>query len=259
MSLMLHCGAEEITLDALRKVKTPKATESFVPVPHADFVESVTGQLTENGYNIKSLDHGLGRDGQRYFGVATLEGKSKERDTVIGLRNTHDNSFAAGLCIGSRVFVCDNLAFHGDSVQVARRHTRHIIRDLDHVVARAIGDLRKTSEDMDERIACYKNTEIDDRQAHDLVCRALLARAVTPTRVPNVLGLWHGTEMATDPDGNEVEFQFDDFNVWTLQNAFTEVYKGRRRSSSKRQVPCTGCLMSTVVLRRSLALITHAC
>jgi len=48
---------------------------------------------------------------------------------VVGLRNSHDKSFPAGLVIGASVLVCDNLSFSGE-VRLARKHTYPIIATL---------------------------------------------------------------------------------------------------------------------------------
>ena len=43
---------------------------------------------------------------------------------VLGLRNSHDKRFPAGLAVGASVFVCDNLSFSGE-IKIGRKHTRH--------------------------------------------------------------------------------------------------------------------------------------
>lgn len=55
---------------------------------------------------------------------------------MVGLRNSHDKRFLVGISFGSRVFVCDNLAFTGDHV-VKRKHTANLKRDLPGLVHRA--------------------------------------------------------------------------------------------------------------------------
>jgi hypothetical protein len=41
---------------------------------------------------------------------------------VLGLRNSHDKTFPAGIVAGASVFVCDNLSFLGE-VNFSRQHT----------------------------------------------------------------------------------------------------------------------------------------
>jgi len=62
---------------------------------------------------------------------------------VLGLRNSHDKTFPAGIVAGASVFVCDNLSFSGE-VKFARKHTRFINRDLPQLVERSIGLLMES-------------------------------------------------------------------------------------------------------------------
>ena len=63
---------------------------------------------------------------------------------MLGLRNSHDKTFPAGIVAGSAVFICDNLAFSGE-VKLARKHTTHITRDLPRLVQSAVGQLMDRS------------------------------------------------------------------------------------------------------------------
>ena len=48
---------------------------------------------------------------------------------VLGVRNSNNKRFPAGLVMGIAPFVCDNLCFFGE-VEVSRRHTKNIMSDL---------------------------------------------------------------------------------------------------------------------------------
>ena len=91
---------------------------------------------------------------------------------VLGLRNSHDKRFPAGLAVGASVFVCDNLSFSGE-IKIARKHTRHIVRDLPELVSGAVGQLAERWHEQARRIDAYRSHEIGDKQAHDLIVRAL--------------------------------------------------------------------------------------
>ena len=114
---------------------------------------------------------------------------------VIGLRNSHDKSFPAAIALGSGTFVCDNLAFSSE-VTIARRHTRFIERDLPRVVHTAVGRLADMRGRQDERIRTYKETELTDPAAHDLVVRAVDAEVLPVTQLPAVLGEWRSPRHA---------------------------------------------------------------
>ena len=65
------------------------------------------------------------------------------------------------------------------------------------------------------RIDAYRNTDLDDRDAHDLVIRATDVGACSNRLVPVVLKEWRESKHE----------QFHERNVWSLFNAFTEALK----------------------------------
>jgi hypothetical protein len=144
-----------------------------------------------------------------------------ERDYawVVGLRNSHDKTFPAGLVAGTSVFTCDNLAFSGE-VKISRKHTRFATRDLRHLTARAVGKLGDRFHGLDRRIDAYRDCPVPDWAAHDLVIRAMDCRAITPKQVPNVIGEWRAPSHEA----------FRPRTLWSLFNAFTEVYKAQNPS-----------------------------
>ena len=169
-SLCLHAGANVIQPAVLRDVVTPEATATWTPVPHDTLVNSVRSALTYNGATIVREEHALYHDGDRYFGLLHLGDDKDGGNTVIGIRNSHDKTFPAGLSLGNRVFVCDNLAFSSD-VTVARKHTTFIRRDLDRLIYAAVGKLADMRVKQTARLAAYENRELGDVDAHDIIIR----------------------------------------------------------------------------------------
>jgi len=219
LNLCLDTGRSRlIEASALVSVETPEPTASWCPIPHTKLLDLLLESLPAYGLRVVNETHAIYRDGLRYFGLFQVEnGNAQHEDysLVFGLRNSHDKSIPAGICLGSGVFVCDNLAFSSEVV-VGRRHTRFINRDLPGLVQKAVGRLVDMRTAQDARINAYKETELLDAQAHDIVCRALRGRAINATRVPKVLEQWHAP--------NHPEFK--EKNGWRLFNAFTETLKG---------------------------------
>jgi hypothetical protein len=215
--MLLHCGAELVSRDQLWEVPTPDNTETWYPLAHHRVFGEVHDQLRSSGFIVTEEAHALSHDAQRYFGVLniTLPGRGIfEWAWSVGIRNSHDKTFPAGLVAGTKVFCCDNLAFSGE-VQIARKHTRYAERDLKHLTARAVDTLAAKLHSLDQRILCYNETLIDDQRAHDIVIRALDAGAITTTQVPDVLHEWR------EPAHTE----FKPRTAWSLFNAVTEVHK----------------------------------
>ena len=131
MNLLLHCGAHHVERDDVRTAKTPDRTDTWVPIGHGRLLNMVRDTLVGNGLTVVEEAHALTRDGQRYFGLLHVQNgnPSDKYGLVVGVRNSHDKSFSAGLALGAAVFCCDNLSFSSEVV-LARKHTVFIERDL---------------------------------------------------------------------------------------------------------------------------------
>ena len=105
--LSLHCGSNEVERNQLALVPTPKATETWYPIPHTVLLDQVEETLQHNGLKIVNEAHALGHEGNRYFGLLEVQSGDNVHDfsLVVGVRNSHDQTFPAGLVIGSRVFL----------------------------------------------------------------------------------------------------------------------------------------------------------
>jgi len=227
-NLMLHCGARHVDRQQVDDAATPPRTQTWVPIPHTRLLDQVEQTLRGNGLSIVSQAHALWREDARYFGLMEVANGHTAGDynMVVGLRNSHDQSFPAGLVLGTAVFVCDNLSFCGE-VKLARKHTRFIERDLPELVQRAVGKLTDLRVGQDRRIEAYKETNLRDARVHDLVVRALDARVVPVTQVPRVLEEWR--------QPRHPEFAEHGRTAWRLFNAFTEALKGRNLPALPRR------------------------
>lgn len=210
--LMIHCGGREVAREELSRTGTPAPTATWQPIPHEVLLREVEDSLARNRLRVTAEQHALAREGDRYFGLLQVANGKEPGDHawILGLRNSHDQSFPAGLVVGSRVFVCDNLAFSGEIV-IARRHTRWILRDLPRLVLEGVGQLAGRWHSQEERYARYRTTAVTDGEAHDLVVRALDARVITTVQVPEVLRHWRRPEHR----------EFRERSAWSLFNAFT--------------------------------------
>jgi hypothetical protein len=238
VNLVLHCGARHVERQAIEKAATPAASPTWVPVPHHRLLEQVETTLVSSGMTVANEAHALWNDGLRYFGLLEVTNGHTHDDygLVIGLRNSHDKSFPAAIAMGSAVFVCDNLSFSAE-VTIARRHTRFIERDLPRIVHTAVGRLSDLRGQQDERIGKYKETELTDPAAHDLVIRSVDANVLPVTQVPDVLEEWR------HPSHEEFA---EDKTVWRFHNAMTEVWKGRNLAALPRRSQALHGLLDSV-------------
>src|SRR5438477_98341 len=154
-------------------------------------IKRVRSTLATTKLTIGHQAHSLTHDGARYFGLMEIQSRKASEDYcwVLGLRNSHDKRFPAGIVAGASVFVCDNLSFSGE-VKLARKHTVYVERDLPQLVGRAIGRLADLRDRQEQRFTAYKRREVTDAEAHDLLIRAVDARVLPVTKLPDVLGEW---------------------------------------------------------------------
>lgn len=248
-NLIVHAGAQRVSREQVLECLTPDAVVSprgrtWQPVPHGRLIEEVENSLSLSGLKIVNEEHAIYGGGARYFGTFQLVNGHNADDygLIVGIRNSHDKKFPAALACGNRVFVCDNLSFSGE-VSLARRHTRHIIRDLPMLVNRAVGKLTTMRHNQDHRIDAYKQVEITNAQAHDLLIRAVDSQALLPSKLVATLKEWR------EPRHPE----FAPRTAWSLFNAVTEVYKGTpltelpKRSTSLYGLFDTACNVNFAV------------
>jgi hypothetical protein len=217
-NLCLHSGGQNVTLEDVLAVTTPPSTETHYPIPHEYLIDNVVENLEGIGWTVKESQWGLNKDGEEMWGVMDLvNGGTTFEDygVAIGLRNAHNKRFSAGVAVGSRVFVCDNLAFSSEIV-VFRKHTKWIRKDLSRMLFEALGTLAAATKSQDERIQGYKRTPLTDAIVHDLLIRSVDAKVMANADIAKVLKQWR------EPEHQE----FEDRNAWSLMNAFTQVGKG---------------------------------
>ncbi len=198
--------------------KTGELAVSHQPIAHHELVERTKGFLDSNGFIVQDEVHSLARENNHYFGLFAVDHPNRaasDRGCVIGLRNSHDKTFPAGLCAGDAPFVCDNLIFT-NTIKLARRHTRNILQDLDFTINRSLGRLFGFWHGQDQRIEAYKNVELSNSEANDIVIRACKAGALPKSKIMDVVNQWESSDHP----------EFWDRNINSLYNAFTEVYKG---------------------------------
>lgn len=255
MSLMLHCGAESVNRDFLKTLPTPLPLGSrHWPTPHSEFVDLVTESLFNHGYQIEDEGFGTTKDGNRFFGLMevkrqeitparALEGeyipKTKGYALNIGLRASHDQTFPKALLVGTRVFVCDNLAFSGE-IKVSTRQTINVNRRLPSLIAGAMERIVDLEANQDERFDMYQTAELDHKSGGSELIEMLRRDILTPRTIQQAIKEW-------DSPTHDEHLNEGRRTVWTLFNAVTEAVKP---SDGKQGV--TGNAVRTIPLTHML-------
>lgn len=216
MSLII--SRNKVSAEQLANVFTPAATDSHQPIAHSVLVDLTREALDRVGLQVREEEHGLANGGLNYFGGFALKGSdiySAEREIVLGLRNSNNKRFAASICLGNRMLVCENLSFISD-IKLSRSHTTHIMRDLPRVIADAVSRVVATWNNMEDRIESYKRTEISKRRAENLIIDLADAKALPVREIYNTIKEFR----------NPRHEDFRGETLWNLYNSVTENLKG---------------------------------
>jgi len=237
-TLITHRGGRDVLPDELERIPTPSATETWFPIPHAQVLHAVEDTLAGDGFLIQKRRLSVAKDGSRFFGTLDLSNPITHGVTLaVGIRNSTEKSFPIGFCCGTRVFVCDNLAFTSEIV-VAKKHTRFGQERYLEGIARAVSSLDQYRESTARWIDQMKDWRLSSEAADSFILRSYEEEIIGARQLPLVLKEWR-------------QPQFDEYlprTAWSLFNAFTGVLGRTRESTHPAQAALT-----TMRLRRLLA------
>jgi hypothetical protein len=213
--LIAHCGADYLGRQELLTLPVPESMATHKVVSHADIVAGLIESLHYRHLHVVRDQYALTTDGMRMFGFLEINDGTSDVGVAIGVRNSHDKTFSLGLTVGYRVFVCDNLAFHGDFTPVTRKHTKHF--DPVEVIDVAVGKMQRHFEPMKREIDVWQHHSLADHVAKSVIFDAFIADGVdAPKHIAREVARYY-----FEPDHPEFEAR----NLWTLSNGFTSAFK----------------------------------
>ena len=213
--LMIHAGAARIGRHDLVALPTPEATNTHKPIPHHELVQALIESLAYRQLDVVKDEYAISPDGMRLFGFLALNLEHAGIRLALGIRNSHDKTFSLGITVGYRVFVCDNLAFHGEFMPVTKKHTKHL--DIIDVVNNAVDKAQRHFEPMKRQIDVWREYSLPDARARSVIYDAFVAGELkAPARLAVKVH-----EYYFHPKLEE----FQPRTMWSLSNAFTGAFK----------------------------------
>jgi hypothetical protein len=129
----------------------------------------------------------------------------------LGIRNSMDKSISIGITVGTRVFICENLAFDGEFVAL-RKHTRGLTLDeLEFMAYRAIRCLVGRLTKFQAWHEGLKHYELTEDSAKVLLVELITQRVMPASWFPRFYDLYFG-------DGY-------DHTLWGFHETATNVLK----------------------------------
>ena len=243
-TLICHRGAREVARDELTRVACPPAEGRWRPVPHSEVLSHAEQSLTDAGYTIDRMSLALSSDDARFFGTLTLRTPLSDGvNLAVGLRSSIDKSISLQWCCGSRVFVCDNLAFTAQTM-ITRKHTRFGIERYHDAISKVVSELDDYREYEARRICEMQRRELSDEQAESVLLRAFEVGIIGPHALPVAINEWR------KPSFPEFE---NSKSAWRLYNALTFALGKRAKTNPPAHARSTiqlGALVLPEILPR---------
>ena len=213
--LLAHTGAHKLARPELAQILPPEATETFKPIPHAELVDRMVEGLAFRHINVIRDEYAVSEDGMKLFGVMDLESGFDGARYALGLRNANDKSMRLALTVGYRVFVCDNMAFHGDFTPVLAKHSKHF--NLVDAIDVGLGRMQRNFEPMRKQVEGWQAMQLADDQAKLIIYRAFVQGDFEAPK--------HLVRGVHDAYFNPQYPEFQPRTIWSLTNAFTSALK----------------------------------
>ena len=207
--------SREVKLDDLTAIEMPEATKSYVPVSHYDLAMNV-GSIGERVIDkeLHSKRFGLARKGQHMFATYTFKNDEDEVGMSIGFRNSYDKSMSIGVCVGAKVFVCENLMMTGE-VTFMRKHTGNILDELNSLIFNVLYKSDDKFAQLQDDKESMKEIPINNQRAWETM-GVLFGKGIINTPQISIMKKeWK----------NPSHDAFDDDSLWSLYNAGTEALK----------------------------------
>jgi hypothetical protein len=229
-TLIAHAGARKVSRADLATIPAPLALGRIHrPIPHADLVAGLSDAVQSRDLEIVREDFAV-QDGSckgntvpgaLIFGVMELRPHRSDlngyvRDGMtfaLGFRSGNNQAMRLQLAAGTRVFVCDNLAFSADTIALSKKHTSRL--DLTGALGEGIDRYLVKQTAAVDRIDAAAQRKLPDEAAKALMFDTFLGGYIPTRYLAEVnANYFEPTPEMTDCHGR---------TLWSLHNAFTRV------------------------------------
>lgn len=232
-------GARKVTIAELRRMPEPRPLgEQHRPVAHATLLDTLEERVKAVlGANIAKMDLAVGKGGYGKKDAALFATLVLTQQGVggtsyaIGVRQSNDRSMAVQMVAGMNVFVCDNMAFMGDTTFLHEKHLKGL--ELPEEIDRGLEQLKPKFKEMAEGVTRLRREKLTEDRAKAIMVDAFMGGVMPMRMLPAVMKEW------AEPRHRE----FSPRTAWSLHNAFTEIMKGLPVTVRERRCQELGRMM----------------
>jgi hypothetical protein len=203
----------------LRNLTFESQGPRHVPVPHDYAIEFFKNCLSEHNIKIVRERAVLSPDTMKLMFIADVRPEGKVEDGFIfsvGFINNNDRTKAFTGIAGTTVYV-NNAQWYVSDNSYKTRHTTTVREMLADRSAHIIEWFNEYYQLQSGKIEQMKKTKISDSQVGELILAYIRDKYVlSATNIKRIVDMW-------DKPKHE---EFKEKNLWSLQNACAEVFKG---------------------------------
>lgn len=201
-----------VTEAEVSQVPKVQFTRTFHPVHHKQVINAVRTGINLTGMEVVRSRYALARDGMQMFGVWDLNAGNSDLCWSLGIRNSMDKSLALGITAGTKVFVCDNLAFDGEYLTF-RKHTSGLDNDeLEFIAYKSMKDIVPRLKSFQKWHEGLRNYDLTEQEAKILIFEVLTDRVFPASKFNSFQELYFGG--VYEP------------TLWGFHEAVTEILRG---------------------------------
>ena len=215
-----------ITRSEMADLPLPQAMGRFhQPYSFSEYVEQVHEALDIEGLMAGTEEYAIQKDGQRMFGLMTIEPKPLEGELIsasdwnltMGIRGSHDQRIPRGITLGSQVIVCSNLCFGGNIGTFNTKQTTNIRYRIPSLIRNAVAQIPELAHNLEAQYDTYRNFEMKPRWGDAALVEIHRRGGLAAPQLARAIAEW-------DRPSHE-EHAENGYSAWRLMNACTEALK----------------------------------
>lgn len=214
-TLIAHRDTQKITREELSGYLAPASTATHQVIPHHEVINQLEETLNFRHISIFKSEFAISEDGNKMFGLLELDQTFDGARFALGLRNSHDKTMRLAMTVGYRVFVCDNMSFHGDFQPVLAKHSKNF--NLLNALEIGVGQMQRNFQPMQQAVETWRNYQITDTHAKLCIYKAFVEGELDAPK--------HLAKATHDLYFNPQHEEFQPRTMWALSNAFTSGLK----------------------------------
>jgi hypothetical protein len=184
---------------------------TYRAVPHSEIIHRLHETLGQAGIDVNPDDkhYSISKDGGKMFGMWMLENRNGNGiKPAIGFRNSYDKSMSIMFGAGTKVFVCDNLAFSAEWISI-RKHTSGLDNDeMKGLVQDAVAQVMKTADSFLSWHLALKKIPLNQQQIKIMTYNALSAEVFPPSKFAAFEEAFKAERMHNDVEEDPTMYHF---------------------------------------------------